>query len=94
MGESPDSVIGPINLGNPVEYTILSLAILILNLTNSSSPTIFKPLPADDPKQRKPNIENAIRQLNWHPTTAIEDGLKQTITYFDSVLDKHPLSIS
>lgn len=77
---------GPINLGNPNEYQIIELAKLILELTGSSSPIINAPLPSDDPKKRKPNIESAKRQLNWKPTKTLKEGLIQTIQYFDQVL--------
>lgn len=74
---------GPVNLGNPVEFTILELAEKILELTGSKSKIIFHPLPTDDPKQRKPDISFAKESLNWEPNILLEDGLKQTISYFD-----------
>ena len=73
---------GPINLGNPEEFTILELAQKILELTNSKSKLIFKTLPQDDPKQRQPNIAKAKEKLNWAPKIKLDEGLKQTIVYF------------
>jgi UDP-glucuronate decarboxylase len=81
-----DGLIGPINLGNPDEIAILDLANKILMMTNSSSKIIFKPLPDDDPARRRPDISIAMEKLGWHPRTNLEDGLKKTIDYFDSLL--------
>jgi len=86
MMNSDDGIIGPINVGNPHENTILQLAELILKLTSSRSELIFKPLPSDDPMQRCPDISLAKSQLNWTPTTSIEEGLAKTIAYFDRTL--------
>jgi len=83
---SSNKVIGPINLGNPKEFTIKQLAETIKKLTNSSSKIIFKKLPEDDPAQRKPNIGKAKKLLNWEPTTNLNDGLLKTIKYFESTL--------
>ncbi len=80
------SLIGPLNLGNPTEFTILELAEKVLQLTGSSSSLIFKNLPSDDPKQRKPDISAAQSFLHWQPTTTLEQGLEKTIEYFDQVL--------
>ena len=80
--ESDAALTGPINFGNPVESTMLELAELILRLTGSSSKLVFKPLPADDPKQRCPDITLAKQHLNWSPLVPLEDGLKKTIAYF------------
>lgn len=79
---------GPINLGNPNEFTILELAEKVLSLTNSKSKLIFKPLPADDPKQRKPSIDRAKKELNWTPSVGLDEGLVQTIAYFDQLITK------
>ncbi len=79
---------GPVNLGNPVEVTILELAKVIIDLTGSRSKLVFKALPSDDPKQRQPNISLAKKELDWQPTTPLEGGLKKTINYFDSLLCK------
>jgi len=84
------TVTGPINLGNPAEYTMLELAETILRLTGSRSRLLFQPLPADDPKQRRPDITLAQRALDWHPQVSLVDGLTETITYFRSVLENGP----
>lgn len=78
---------GPINLGNPQEFQIRELAELIINLTGSSSKIELRPLPQDDPKQRRPDISLAKEKLGWEPKTSIQEGLLSTITYFDTVLD-------
>ena len=80
---------GPLNIGNPSEFTILDLAIKIVDLTNSKSNIIFKDLPEDDPKQRKPDIYLANEKINWEPETSLEQGLKHTIDYFQKVLKKN-----
>lgn len=77
---------GPVNLGNPREFTMIELAELVLKMTNSKSKIIFTPLPADDPKQRKPNISLAKERLNgWEPNIRLEEGLVETIKYFKSL---------
>ena len=77
---------GPVNLGNPGEYTMIELAEIILKMTNSKSKIVFKPLPSDDPKQRKPDISLAKEKLNgWEPTIRLEEGLVETIKYFKSL---------
>jgi UDP-glucuronate decarboxylase len=73
---------GPINLGNPGEFTMLQLAELTIKLVGGSSKIVHKALPKDDPKQRKPDITLAKRVLGWEPAVALEDGLKRTISYF------------
>jgi len=83
---SPDEVTGPVNLGNPVEFTILLLAEKVIELTNSKSKIIFKELPADDPKQRKPDITLARKALKWEPKVEMEKGLKITIEYFKNFI--------
>lgn len=83
MMNTDDSVIGPINLGNPEEFTILELAEKIIKLTRSKSKIIYLPLSEDDPMQRKPDITSANELLNWKPTIGIEEGLKRTIDYFN-----------
>jgi UDP-glucuronate decarboxylase len=85
MMNAPDGFTGPVNLGNPIEFTILELAEKIIALTGSTSKIIFKPLPQDDPLQRKPNIELAIAKLNWKPHIQLEAGLQQTIKYFKTL---------
>ena len=77
---------GPINLGNPGEFTILQLAEKVIELTGSTSKLVRKPLPADDPMQRQPDITKARDVLGWEPTVALEDGLKKTIAYFEDLL--------
>jgi UDP-glucuronate decarboxylase len=84
--ESPVEFTGPVNLGNPHEMSILDTAKLIVELCNSPSKLIFKPLPSDDPQRRKPDIELAKTKLNWQPTTGIVEGLKSTIHYFETSL--------
>jgi UDP-glucuronate decarboxylase len=86
--ETSDDVTGPINLGNPVEFTIRQLAELVVALTGSKSKIEFKPLPADDPKQRQPDITRARKTLGWEPKVPLEEGLKKTIFYFDDLLSK------
>lgn len=83
MMNNPQNFIGPVNLGNPIEYTILDFAKLIIELTNSNSKIIHKPLPSDDPTQRKPDITLAKKELDWEPKVGIKEGLQKTIEYFD-----------
>lgn len=86
--ESPDGVTGPINLGNPGEFTIKELAETVIDLTGSNSKMVNKPLPQDDPRQRQPDITRAKTQLDWEPTIALRAGLEKTIAYFDELLAK------
>jgi UDP-glucuronate decarboxylase len=86
-----DDVTGPINLGNPKEITILELAERVIELTKSKSEIVFKPLPADDPKQRQPDITLAREVLGWEPRVSLEEGLKKTIDFFDDLLRKEQL---
>ena len=81
-----DDVTGPMNLGKPGEFTILELAEKVIELSNSSSEVVFKKLPADDPTQRRPDITQARKILEWEPEVELEEGLKRTITYFDEIL--------
>jgi UDP-glucuronate decarboxylase len=83
---SPDELTGPINLGNPGEFTILELAQKVIQLTGSRSKIIHKELPQDDPRQRKPDITLAERTLQWRPAIDLEQGLKKTIAYFEQLL--------
>jgi UDP-glucuronate decarboxylase len=83
---SQNSEIGPVNLGNPGEFTIKELAEQVILQTNSSSRLVYRPLPSDDPKQRRPDITLAKSALNWEPKVALEQGLKKTIDYFDHLL--------
>jgi UDP-glucuronate decarboxylase len=84
--KTSDNIIGPINLGNPDEFTILKLAEKVIELTDSKSEIIFKPLPADDPRQRQPDITLAREVLGWEPKVPLEEGLKKTISYFQGLL--------
>jgi UDP-glucuronate decarboxylase len=86
MMDSPDDVTGPINIGNPVELTIKGLAEQIIALTGSRSRLVFRELPQDDPRRRRPDISKAREVLGWEPSTAVEDGLKATIAYFEGLL--------
>jgi UDP-glucuronate decarboxylase len=83
---SGDEVTGPINLGNPGEFTMLELAELVRELTGAKSELVFRPLPADDPKQRRPDITKAGEVLDWRPVTPLREGLGKTIAYFDDLL--------
>ena len=87
MGSGND-VTGPVNLGNPVEFTMLELADLVVELTGSDSKIVFKALPSDDPKQRQPDITLAGNKLDWQPTIQLEDGIVNTIKYFDNLLSE------
>ena len=84
--QSPDDFTGPVNLGNPIESSILLLAGKIIELTNSKSKIIFKELPSDDPRQRQPDITLARKALNWEPSVHLEKGLKMTIDYFKAFI--------
>jgi UDP-glucuronate decarboxylase len=83
---APEGLTGPVNLGNPGEFTMLELAQLTLELTGSRSRLAFEPLPQDDPRQRCPDISTAQRELGWNPTVPLREGLARTIAYFDQVL--------
>jgi UDP-glucuronate decarboxylase len=83
---SADSIIGPVNLGNPVEFSMSQLASVILDLTGSKSRIVHQPLPQDDPKQRQPDISKAQNLLGWKPTMTLKDGLIKTIVYFEDLL--------
>jgi UDP-glucuronate decarboxylase len=84
--ETGDEVTGPVNLGNPGEYSILELASRVIALANSSSKLVYKPLPSDDPIQRQPDISQARAVLGWEPKVALDDGLTRTIAYFEKLL--------
>jgi len=90
---SDDDVIGPINFGNPGEFTIRRLAELIIDLTGSASKIIHRPLPADDPRQRKPDISRAQELLNWRPTIPLSDGLIRTISFFEELLARESIAV-
>jgi UDP-glucuronate decarboxylase len=87
---SPDDLTGPVNLGNPVEISILELARKVIELTNSKSQIVFEPLPDDDPAQRQPDISLAREKLNWEPKVELDKGLRTTIEYFEE--NPHPFS--
>ncbi|MBC7404559.1 MAG: NAD-dependent epimerase/dehydratase family protein, partial [Cytophaga sp.] len=84
--ETPDTFTGPVNIGNPVEFNILQLANSVIKLVGSKSSLIHMPLPAVDPKQRKPDISLAHSALNWSPAVGLEEGLKKSIDYFRSFI--------
>ena len=88
MMNNPQGFIGPVNLGNPSERTILDFAKLITEMVNTDSKIVFKPLPSDDPTQRKPDISVAKKELNWEPKIDIKEGLENTIKYFSERLKK------
>jgi UDP-glucuronate decarboxylase len=89
--ESPAAVTGPINLGNPVEVTIREIAETVIRMTGSRSKLVNRPLPEDDPKQRRPDIAKARDVLGWAPSVALEDGLARTIRYFETLLQQGDL---
>ncbi|MFZ5669654.1 MAG: UDP-glucuronic acid decarboxylase family protein [Pseudomonadota bacterium] len=84
--DTPDAVTGPINLGNPNEFTIRQLAEIVIELTGSRSTLENRPLPVDDPRQRQPDIGQAVATLDWRPTVELREGLAKTIDYFDKLL--------
>jgi len=86
MMASADNFLGPINLGNPEEFSILDLAETIISMTGKQSKIVFKPLPQDDPMQRKPDISLAMKTLGWQPRISLEEGLERTIAYFRTVI--------
>ena len=86
MMDTPPEVTGPINLGNPAEFTVFEIAQTIIEMTGSSSQIVNLPLPEDDPKQRRPDIGAAERVLGWIPSVALKEGLQKTIAYFEGVV--------
>ena len=84
--DSPDAFTGPVNLGNPDEFTIVDLARNVIELTGSKSQIVYKPLPSDDPRQRQPDIEQARSALDWTPRIKLKDGLIKTVAYFEQLL--------
>lgn len=86
MNNTPDDFTGPVNIGNPHEFTIRQLAEKVIEMTGSKSELVFKELPSDDPTQRRPDISLAKKMLEWEPTIQLEEGLGKTITYFEEVL--------
>jgi UDP-glucuronate decarboxylase len=93
MMNTSEDVTGPINIGNPSEFTILEIAKKIIALTGSSSKIVRLPLPEDDPKQRRPDIQRARDTLGWEPAIALEEGLKRTIKYFETLLVQQNIKI-
>ena len=91
MMNSAPGFAGPVNIGNPGEFTMIELAQLVIELTNSSSKLVHLPLPADDPKQRRPDISLAKKELGWEPTIPLRDGLARTIAYFDALLKSNDM---
>jgi UDP-glucuronate decarboxylase len=89
---SHDDIVGPINLGNPGEFTIRQLAEIVIDLVGSSSKIVHRPLPSDDPKQRQPNISKAHEALDWRPVVPLAEGLKRTIAYFEELLSLQRVS--
>jgi UDP-glucuronate decarboxylase len=87
--DSPDDLQGPVNLGNPAEFSMRELAEQVIDLTGSRSPLEHRPLPQDDPRQRKPDITLAQEQLGWQPKVQLREGLRETITYFETLLAKN-----
>jgi UDP-glucuronate decarboxylase len=94
MMNSSEEVTGPINIGNPVEFTILEIAKKIISLVGSSSKIVRLPLPEDDPKQRRPDIQRARDTLGWEPSIGLEDGLLRTIEYFQTLLSQPNVKLS
>lgn len=90
MMQTDNDFVGPVNLGNPEEYTILQLAQKIISMVDSPSQIVYKPLPQDDPLQRKPNIRLAKEKLGWKPTVSVDEGIKKTIEYFKSITPSVP----
>jgi len=88
--ESAPGVTGPINLGNPQEFTIAELARLVIELSGSRSRIVHRPLPSDDPRQRRPDITRARDLLDWQPVIGLREGLLRTISYFDERLTERP----
>ncbi len=88
MMNTSQDITGPINIGNPTEHTMLELAEMVLRISKSKSKLIYMPLPFDDPKQRKPDISKAQANLDWTPRVSIEEGLKETVSYFKKVLNE------
>jgi UDP-glucuronate decarboxylase len=88
---TPEEVTGPINLGNPTEFTMVELAAKVIELSNSRSRVVHRPLPQDDPRQRRPDISKAHQVLGWEPRIALEQGLRQTMSYFQDLLKSNSI---
>ena len=89
MMDTPDDFTGPVNLGNPGEFTMLELAEKVIKKIGGKSKIVFRPLPSDDPKMRRPDISVAKKELNWEPKVPLEEGLDHIIAYFREYLGKH-----
>ena len=87
MMDTPEGFTGPVNIGNPSEFTMLELAELVIKLTGARSRLEFQPLPQDDPRQRKPDISLAGEKLGWQPKVPLEEGIRRTIDYFRQLLE-------
>lgn len=92
--DSPDAITGPINLGNPREFSILELASQVLDVAASASQLVFEPLPEDDPRQRKPEVTRAESDLGWKPTVGLKDGLRRTVAHFTTVVPRRDTAVS
>ena len=86
--QTDDEVTGPINVGNPIEFSMIQLASIVVDMTGSRSRIVHRPLPADDPRQRRPDINKAKEYLSWTPSTELKDGLRLTIAYFEKLLSE------
>jgi UDP-glucuronate decarboxylase len=93
MMDTEKGYTGPINLGNPGEFTMMELARKVIDLTGSNSRIVFKPLPSDDPRQRQPDISLARERLEWAPHVSLEQGLIRTIRYFEEMIDEDPARV-
>lgn len=91
MMNSDEAFVGPVNIGNPSEFTMLQLAELVRDLTGSRSELVFHPLPVNDPTQRKPDISLAKEKLDWEPDIALKEGLRHTIAHFKAYFDETPM---
>ena len=92
MMDTGADIVGPVNLGNPEEFSMRELAEIVLDLTGSRSKVVHRPLPQDDPRQRRPDISEAERLLGWRPVTPLKEGLERTIRYFEELLSHSDVS--
>jgi UDP-glucuronate decarboxylase len=88
---TPNEVIGPVNLGNPAEFSIKELATTVIEMIGSRSRIVYHPLPTDDPRQRRPDITRALELIDWAPRTALREGLTHTIAYFEKLLTERSI---
>jgi UDP-glucuronate decarboxylase len=89
--KSSDELVGPINLGNPQEFSMIELAAMIVDIAGSRSKVVHRPLPEDDPRQRRPDISEAQAALGWKPHTPLREGLVKTVAYFEGLLKDNPI---